>query len=97
MTYPGEQVTPHPSPAEPDSGVILRLLGEILTAARAQGLNQTTLARHAGVPRTSISRIKRTGRADLATLDKLGRVVGLRLGMLPDNDHAVKVARGELF
>lgn len=86
----------HTPQTDPPS-VALQLLEQILAAARARSLNQTTLAERAGVPRTSISRIKRTGKADLATIDRLGRAVGLRLGMLPDSDLALKVARGELF
>lgn len=73
------------------------LLREILRRAVEQGLSQNELAERASLPGSSISRIKSTGRADLETIRKLAAVVGLRLALLPDQDLARKVSKGELL
>ena len=77
--------------------LVTRLMTQILARASDRGWSQLTLAERASVPDSSISGIKRSGRADLATLVKLASAVGLRVTLVPDQDYAEKVTRGELF
>jgi len=58
-----------------------QLLDEILRAAKAQGLNQQTLARRAGLSAATLSRMN----------------VGLRLTLVADDNFIADVERGTLF
>ena len=79
-----------------ESGVP-QLLDEILRAAKAQGLNQQTLARRAGLSAGTLSRMKTQDDASLATLNRLAAAVGLRLTLVGDDNFTADVARGTLF
>jgi transcriptional regulator with XRE-family HTH domain len=74
-----------------------QLLDEILRAAKAQGLNQQTLARRAGLSAGTLSRMKSQEDASVASLNRLAAAVGLRLTLVPDDDLIADVERGTLF
>jgi transcriptional regulator with XRE-family HTH domain len=74
-----------------------QLLDEILRAAKAQGLNQQTLARRAGLSAGTLSRMKTQDDASLASLNRLAAAVGLRLALVADDDFIADVERGTLF
>ena len=74
-----------------------QLLDEILRAAKAQGLNQQTLARRAGLSAGTLSRMKSQDDASVASLNRLAAAVGLRLTLVPDEDYIADVERGTLF
>jgi transcriptional regulator with XRE-family HTH domain len=74
-----------------------QLLDEILRAAKAQGLNQQTLARRAGLSAATLSRMKTQDDASLTTLNRLAAAVGLRLTLVADDNFIADVERGTLF
>ena len=73
------------------------LLDEILRAARAQGLDQKTLAERAGLSAPTLSRIKGQDDVALSTIVRLAAVVGLRLTLTAADSYVTDVERGELF
>jgi transcriptional regulator with XRE-family HTH domain len=79
---------PHPLPS---------LLDEILRAARAQGLDQKSLAARAGLSAPTLSRMKGQDDIALSTLVRLAAAVGLRLTLTADDTYVADVERGELF
>ena len=79
------------------SPLIPSLLEEILRAARAQGLDQKTLAERAGLSAPTLSRIKGQDDVALSTLVRLAAVVGLRLTLTAADTYVAEVERGELF
>jgi transcriptional regulator with XRE-family HTH domain len=77
--------------------VLNALLDEILKAAEAKGLDQQTLAERAGLSAGTVSRLKGQEDAAFSSLSRLAQVVGLRFALVPDDDYAARVERGELF
>jgi transcriptional regulator with XRE-family HTH domain len=73
------------------------LLDEILRAAKAQGLDQKSLAVRAGLSAPTLSRMKSQDDVALSTLVRLAAVVGLRLALVAADDFVAEVERGELF
>ncbi len=73
------------------------LLERILVRAREQGLEQRRLAARAGLAPETLSRLKKRGSGDFATLDRLARVVGLRLDLVPDDDTLAAIRDGRFF
>jgi transcriptional regulator with XRE-family HTH domain len=73
------------------------LLDEILRAAKAQGLDQKSLAARAGLSAPTLSRMKSQDDVALSTLVRLAAVVGLRLALVAADDFVAEVERGELF
>lgn len=73
------------------------LLGEVLAAAKAKGIEQQELARRAGIRPETLSRLKGRGGGDLNTLDSMARVVGLRLALVADDDLTARIERGDLL
>jgi len=81
-----------------DNGTEFRqLLEKILEAARDQRIGEGQLARRAGITPESLSRMKRRGDGRLSVLARLGRIVGLRLSLVPDDDTLEALRRGEFF
>jgi transcriptional regulator with XRE-family HTH domain len=70
---------------------------EILAHAARQGLDQKALALRSGVPEVTISRLKQADDAKLSTLLRLARATGLRLALLPDDDLALRIVKGDLL
>ena len=75
----------------------LTLFYQILAAAKAAGIDQRELALRAGISPETLSRLKRKGRGDFDTLDRMARVVGLRLTLVADNDLTARIERGDLL
>ena len=73
------------------------LLDEIFRAAKAQGLDQKSLAERAGLSAPTLSRIKSQDDVALSTVVRLAAVVGLRLTLTAADSYVAEVERGELF
>jgi len=78
----------------PDLALILE---DIIRRARDQGLSQGELAQRAGTTPETLSRMKRRGSADFGLLDRLARIVGQRLALVPDDDTLEAIRRGDFF
>ncbi len=72
-------------------------LNTILTAAESRKLKEKELARLAGVRPETLSRMKSRGTADFALIDRLARVVGLKLAVVPDDDQLARIQQGRFF
>jgi DNA-binding phage protein len=66
-------------------------------AAKTKGLSRQQLTDRAGLHRSAISRCISTGDCRFSTLNKLLSAGGFKLVVVPDNDNAEKLARGNLF
>lgn len=73
------------------------LLSTVLAQARSRGIDQRELARRAGIRPETLSRLKGRGEGDLGTLDRMARVVGLRLALVADDALTARIERGELL
>lgn len=72
-------IQPKPSRVSPD---LQGLLDTVLASARAQGLDQKTLAERAGVRPETVTRAKSRGTVDWATARALARSVDLDVAVL---------------
>jgi len=79
------------------SSPLATLLDEILRAARAQGLDQKTLAERAGLSAPTLSRMKSQDDVALSTVVRLAEAVGLRLTLTAADSYVADVERGDLF
>jgi len=79
------------------SSPLIPLLDEIFRAAKAQGLDQKSLAERAGLSAPTLSRIKSQDDVALSTVVRLAAVVGLRLTLTAADSYVADVERGELF
>lgn len=77
--------------------VAVKLKQEIQAGARRMGISDAELARRADITPEAFSRMGRTGGARLETIHSLAKIVGLRVALLPDDEHARAVAEGTLF
>jgi hypothetical protein len=59
------------------------LIDQIISSARASGVNQTTLAARAGIPKETLSRAKKRGSAGLDIVQALARAAGVNVGIVP--------------
>lgn len=73
------------------------MIGEILEAAKAQGMTQVELAKRAGIASETLSRLKRADDIRLSSLTQLAAVVGLRVGLQADHSAVERITSGELF
>lgn len=73
------------------------LLNQILERARSQGIDHQDLATRSGISAETLSRMKKRGSADFGILDRMARVVGLRLTLAPDHDTLEKIRTGDFF
>lgn len=74
-----------------------RLLNQVLAAAKSAGIDQRELALRAGIRPETLSRLKSKKRGDFETLDRMARVVGLRLALVADDDLTARIERGDLL
>ena len=79
------------------SSPLATLLDEIFRAAKAQGLDQKSLAERAGLSAPTLSRMKGQDDVALSTVVRLAAVVGLRLTLTAADSYVAEVERGELF
>lgn len=84
-----------PKPEQQDA--FIELLTEILKRGSQQGMDAKTMAKRLPVSAETLSRMKNRKNGDFATLDALGRLVGLRLAFVPDNDALETIRKGEFF
>lgn len=77
----------------------LGLLSQVLTLGKRKHLyrKEKELANRAGISQETLSRIKARGNADFATLDRMARMVGLRLALVPNDDTIDTIRQGEFF
>ena len=73
------------------------LVEQIISTAREQGLSQAELAERAGIRQETLSRAKKNPNINLRHLERLARVAGLRLQLIPDNPVAEQVSTSTLF
>jgi hypothetical protein len=73
------------------------LLAEVLSRGAEQGMDAKTMAKRLPISAETLSRMKTRQNADFATLDALGRLVGLRLAYVPDDDALETIRKGEFF
>ncbi len=73
------------------------LLKEVLARGAEQGMDAKTMAKRLPVSAETLSRMKKRKNGDFATLDALGRLVGLRLAFVPDDDALESIRKGEFF
>ena len=73
------------------------LLKEVLARGTEQGMDAKTMAKRLPVSAETLSRMKKRKNGDFATLDALGRLVGLRLAFVPDDDALESIRKGEFF
>lgn len=82
--------------ASPDPD-FLAALDEILRTAKARNLPAYELAQRAGVTPETLSRMKRRGSGDWAVLNRMAKIVGKRLALIPDDDTIAALRRGDFF
>lgn len=85
-------IKPH-NPLDP----VRSTLNAILVAAEARKLKEKELAKLAGLRAETLSRMKSRGTADFTLLDRLARVVGLKLAVVPDDDQLARIQQGRFF
>ncbi len=74
-----------------------QLLTQILDKAKRKGLKQKELAERAGLSAESLSRAKKAGDMHLSSLERLARIVGLKLCLSSDEPLMSKINNGSLF
>lgn len=74
-----------------------KLVNEVLMRGVDQGMDGKTMAKRLPISAETLSRMKGRKNGDFATLDALGRLVGLRLAYVPDNDALETIRKGEFF
>lgn len=72
-------------------------LNAILVAAEVRKLKEKELAKLAGLRPETLSRMKSRGTADFTLIDRLARVVGLKLAVVPDDDQLTRIQQGRFF
>jgi hypothetical protein len=75
----------------------VELLTEVLKRGAQQGMDAKSMAKRLPVSAETLSRMKSRKNGDFATLDALGRLVGLRLAFVPDDDALETIRKGEFF
>lgn len=79
-----------------DSVMLSSLIDSFVAEARtSRGWNQVDLAVHAGIRPETLSRIK--GGCQFDTLERLAKVLGLRIIAVPDDDYVQQVLTGSGF
>ena len=74
-----------------------QLLEEVLRRGQERGMDGKTMAKRLPISAETLSRMKNRKNGDFATLDALGRLVGLRLAFVPDDDALESIRKGEFF
>lgn len=74
-----------------------QLITEVLARGAEQGMDAKTMAKRLPISAETLSRMKGRKNGDFATLDALGRLVGLRLAFVPDDDALESIRKGEFF
>jgi DNA-binding Xre family transcriptional regulator len=80
-----------------NSDPVRSTLKAILAAADTRKLKDKDLAQLAGLRPETLSRMKSRGTADFTLIDRLARVVGLKLAVVPDDDQLERIQQGRFF
>jgi len=80
-----------------NSDPVRSTLNAILAAANTRKLKDKDLAQLAGLRPETLSRMKSRGTADFTLIDRLARVVGLKLAVVPDDDQLERIQQGRFF
>ena len=86
-----------PKKAYPKSEALLALLGEVLERASEQHISERDLALRAGIQPETLSRIKSRGAGDFGVIDRMARIVGKKLTLVPDSELLNKLQKGNFF
>lgn len=79
---------------QPAAGELVR---EIIRHVKSTGGSQKKLAAQAGLREASLSRMKSLDDARLSSINKLAAAAGLRLILVPDDDLAEQIVKGDLL
>ncbi len=74
-----------------------QLLNDVLVRGAEQGMDAKSMAKRLPISAETLSRMEGRKNGDFATLDALGRLVGLRLAFVPDDDALEAIRKGEFF
>lgn len=80
-----------------NSDPVRSTLNAILAVAETRKLKEKELAKLAGLRAETLSRMKSRGTADFTLIDRLARVVGLKLAVVPDDDQLARIQQGRFF
>jgi transcriptional regulator with XRE-family HTH domain len=69
------------------------LIGQIISAAHARGINQKDLAARAGVPQETLSRAKKRGSARLDVVEALAHAANVRIGLVSGTQTPLRLPR----
>lgn len=75
----------------------LKILSEILDKSKEKGITARELAIRVGIAPETLSRMKSKGRGDFGVLNKMATIVGLRLGLVPDDETLESIRKGDFF
>lgn len=73
------------------------IINEIIAMAKTQHISQGELAARAGIRQETLSRAKKNSSLRFKTVERLARIVGLKLKLVTDNPVADKIQEGTLF
>lgn len=74
-----------------------KLVREIIQHVKAKGGSQKALAAQAGVAAETLSKMKQKDDAMLSSINKLAAAAGLRLTLVPDDDLAERIIKGDIL
>ncbi len=87
----------HAKPTATEEAAFRALVEQIVDAGAERGLFAKDLAVRAGTTPETLSRMKKRGTGDFLILDRMARMVGLRLSLVPNQETLDKIQRGEFF
>lgn len=87
----------HLKPTAAEQSAFRALMAQILGAAAERQLLAKDLAVRAGTTPETLSRMKKRGNGDFVLLDRMARMVGLRLTLTSNQETLEKIQRGEFF
>lgn len=73
------------------------IINQIIAIAKTQHISQGELAARAGIRQETLSRAKKNSNLRFKTIERLARIVGLKLKLVTDNPVADKIQEGTLF
>jgi hypothetical protein len=86
-----------PRKAYPKSEAMQQLLGELIKRADELNIHEKDLALRVGITPETLSRMKSRGVGDLGVVDRMARIVGQRLTLVPNNEVLDKLRKGDFF
>ncbi len=86
-----------PGKAYPKSQALSALLDQVIARASERNISEKELALRAGIRPETLSRMKTRGAGDLGVVDRMARIVGWKLGLIPNNESLEKLQKGSFF